>query len=354
MTKRTLQQALPGTRSWEADLLNFRSRFEQSPFLSLNPLYALPRDLIDNICKEMHDWLKSEELQFENDLYTLCQNHHAVGTFCGASANCGVWNRPNQLALSDNEVRRLGWDQQFKTATQVNLAMQEAARGIDMMQQKLEAYCGWLVTNRQFRAELQTLQERWKKAIEKLGRIPTYPVTIEPIAGERTPRRASDVTKDYANDFNSFYDRWELQGLATWDLPQPRGANLSGLPFPPSVKTAPTAVSLQISPILSLPSRLSLNSIVADAQHARMARHLQEWEQVVRQQHDGDLCFVRFRRMFQLHFYRDKVLASRYADRFPGHIEAIDTAFGSFFGGLSSDSIKKLRLQIVKLLHQDA
>ena len=48
--------------------------------------------------------------------------------------------------------------------------------------------------------------------------------------------------------------------------------------------------------------------------------------------------------MMELHFYRHIVLPSRYADQIRGYVEFLDEKFGEFLGGVSSDSIKKIRL----------
>jgi hypothetical protein len=156
-----------------------------------------------------------------------------------------------------------------------------------------------------------------------------------------------------AQDFNSFYDRWQLQGLATWNLPQPRGANLSGIPWPASVASSATMVSMQVSPILPLPGDYPIRAMFEEAQRAQTPEHLQGWLQVQKQQHAGDLRYLRFRRMFLLDFYRDTVLAERYGNRFAGQLELLDRAFGRYLGNLSADSVKKLRIQMQALRRRD-
>jgi hypothetical protein len=54
-----------------------------------------------------------------------------------------------------------------------------------------------------------------------------------------------------------------------------------------------------------------------------------------------------------LRFYRDVVLASRYSQRFQGHISLLDEVFGKFLGRLGEDAVKKLRIYVNARLNGD-
>jgi hypothetical protein len=71
---------------------------------------------------------------------------------------------------------------------------------------------------------------------------------------------------------------------------------------------------------------------------------------VLRQSHSGDLSFRRFGHILDLVFFRDTVLQSRYGERFEGNVENIDRAFAAYFGNTSDESVKKLRVQMKRLI----
>ena len=62
----------------------------------------------------------------------------------------------------------------------------------------------------------------------RLGRIPQIPVKQE-LERWRNTSVLDKRDQELASEFSAFYQRWQLRGLATWDVPIPQGANL-GLP----------------------------------------------------------------------------------------------------------------------------
>jgi hypothetical protein len=329
-------------------LRNLRAKYPQSPFSRLNPLYALPAELLAILAAKLPHWFRAEEVNFEADLLVLCQRHNCLGLWHESWIIDASLSRPPAPLLPPSFFQQPGWDQPG-TPGRAQYLMKTALGLVDPLHLRLDAYRGWLATNPLYCAEVQALKDRWGPVIDQLGYIPRSPVKISPGPVGRKPRGARDVTDCFVDDFNTLYDRWELSGLATWDLPQPRGANVGGPPLPASITCPPTTVSLQLSPVLSLPANYPLHALIADAQQAHRPDHLRDWFQVVDQQHAGDLRFVRLRRMFLLDFYRDRVLASRYHDRLKGHVTALDEALGQFLDNVSGDSIKKLRLHMAAL-----
>jgi hypothetical protein len=349
----SIRELSPDLISWTHDWQAFTTRHRRHPAIALDPLYTIPSDLLDPLVTHLPGWITAAEVAFEQDLQQLCQRHHAVGVFHGRPVHDLTLHRPDQPVLSEELLQKLGWDQ-FWTPAQARQRVKIALERIDPLIERLDAYRGWLFSNPLFLNDLQQLKTRWENAVAKLGSIPSFPVQVPNAPKVRRPRKGRDVTRAFARDFNSFYDRWELQGLATWDLPQPRGANLSGDLLPASVASSSTMISVQVSSILPLPAKYPLRSIVEEAQRTQSPAHLEGWLKVQKQQHAGDLRFTRFRRMFLIHFYRNTVLASRYGDRFAGHVEGIDRAFGQYLGKLGVDSIKKLRVRMQALRGRDS
>jgi hypothetical protein len=284
---------------------------------------------------------------FEHGLAALCERHHAVGIFCGLPTESSISAPPPEPILSEELFRELEWYKVW-TLEQCRRNMEAALGRLDPVRERIDAYRGWLMVNPRFLQELGVLRARWNDVISELKRIPPYPVSSVSDPCSQRPRRSRDVTDEFIEDFNGFYDRWELRGLATWDLPEPRGGNFSGVPLPDSVARPATTVTIETSPILALPANYPLRAIVEEAQRAQMPEHLTEWLEIVERRHANDLRFDRFRNISLIHFYRNIALASRYSTRFAGHVEAIDRAFGDFLD-TGEDSVKKLRLQIDSL-----
>jgi hypothetical protein len=286
---------------------------------------------------------------FECRFAALCNRYHAVGVFHDRAILDPSLMPAPKLDIPEEMRDALNWDQ-------ATLAQMRSADHADIerrrpIHDRLDAYRGWLLTNPQFLDEVLQLRLRWEPLIMQLGAIPSYPVTIS--AGPRTcrPRNAVDVTAEFVGEWNTFFERWELQGLASWDLPVPVAPNLSGMANPPSVVRPQPQITIQIPAMMALPGNYPLESIIEDVRRSQLPAHLQGWDQVVQQKHPRNLRFQSFRNIFLLHFFRDTVLAGRYRDRFAGRIEAIDRAFGVFLGSfgdnrdgnLGEDTVKKLR-----------
>ena len=107
-------------------------------------------------------------------------------------------------------------------------------------------------------------------------------------------------------------------------------------------------VTLSVPNILHLPARYPIQSILDEIQREETPEHLRPWLKVQNQENTDGLGHGRFGTIFQIAFFRDTVLASRYRDRFTGHVEPLDVAFAAYLN-LSLDSIKKIRLQANRL-----
>jgi len=157
---------------------------------------------------------------------------------------------------------------------------------------------------------------------------------------EKPPSPASRrVGGEIAVEFGAFCERWQLTGMVTWDLPQPRGANLGGPAAMGSLMGLADRPTIELPTTLKLPVRYPLRDMI----HSQPDGNLAEWQAVMEQRHPSHFNYARWRRVFQLHFYRNICLASRYADRFPRRVAAIDWAFADYLGDASDESVRKLR-----------
>ncbi len=236
------------------------------------------------------------------------------------------------------------------TLQEANRSMQAACARLDPMQEQTAAYVGWLLTNSLFLAERDAMRLRWADAIQHLESFPPWPVSASPDAA--TPkahkRKSKNLVDEFVADWKAFLARWELQTMATWDLPEPNGSNLSGLALPSSVAQPPNRITLELSPVSRMPGSFSLGQLQEEIQRHQTPPHLQPWLDVLNQQHGAGLRFQRLGHLFELVFYRDTVLASRYADRFKMNVGQLDKFFAAAWSR-DVDSVKKLRLHIGKL-----
>ncbi len=349
------------SRAWEVNFEGFRARHRCSSFLQVDPLYLVPRSLLKLLVTNLTGWLSGPEIVFETEFQELCQRHHCIGIWQGRPVRHLLLGTAPLRAPSAADIAALGWEH-CCTPDKARDIVDVGNERLSHLHDRLEARTGWLMTNPEFLRDRDRLKAKWREVVADLGQIPSYPVRLGAEFPSTLPPRARDVTAEFIEDFNHFFDQWELDHLATWDLPVPRGGNLSGLPLPASA-TPLSAVTLQLSPALALPSDFPLREVIAEAQQAALeqsschnSRAASEgWFAVTKNKHQRDLSFNRFRKMFRLIHYRYLVLKSRYADRFRGHMEDLDAVFGLFVDSRvkqSADSIKKLR-RTIDVLRQD-
>jgi hypothetical protein len=235
--------------------------------------------------------------------------------------------------------RWLDGERHFANRAQLESSVRCAAERLRPLNERLEAYLGWLVTDPQFRQELAALRQQWEADLVRIGRIPQIPVDQEL---ERW-RQTSDLDQrdqQLASEFSVFYERWQLRGLATWDLPIPQGANL-GLPANCShlfVAASRPAVALAAT------LRLRGGDSPAELLETDTPEHLSEWRLIQDQQDPHNMSYARLANAFKLYILDTVILRSAYPEKRPGNIAAIDRLLGQYLEAGGEDSIKKLRL----------
>jgi len=324
-----------GTENCFQDYNRFRDKHAGLPHLQLDPLYAIPEKLLDAILRHCRGWIRPYEEGFERDLTALCLKHHWVGTFRGNGVVHFISQVPNSPDFQDPAFAC------FATPALAKHYFDFALQMSDVVHKLRVAYLGWLLTSAQFQGEIYQLKERWNAVFSECEYV-RYPAPLSrsPEEGsphasstmDRVPPGARDVTDLFRQDFDSFFDRWKLLRLATWDLPEPAGGNIGGPAEVSRLCHVDREPSFQMSSNLQLPARSPLRKALEDAQKANRASHLAEWSAICEQRHQQDLRYVRFQHIFYLHFYRNVVLASRYSDRFKDHVGELDRAFGEFLG----------------------
>lgn len=334
---------------WQPLYREFCARHAQSPHLKLEPLYALPEELLRHILEQIPNWLAVDEWRFEQDLQQLCDGYGVIAVNYGEPIG-----HPNLVSLpmphiTEQEFRELGWDQYATQQGMVN-SLRLGSERLDPILKRQEAYLGWLLTNPQFRTERDGLRTRWETAIAAIKRFPAPGDLRLPQENADAPISqpcdGQDVTEKLRCDFQGLYDRWQLFQLHTWDLPSALGVNLGGLAELAPLMHLQKQPAVQAPSFLRLPTTVSAQTILAESQGKQLPENLQDWRLILEDRHPSKLNYLSFQRIFRLHFYRDVVLARRYSDRFHGQIAKLDSVFAAYFGGLSTDSVRRLRRYI--------
>jgi len=310
------------------EVQQFLERFRGNPPADREPLYALPSSLLDAIESCLPGWLTTDAMGFERELAAFCELHRAVAIAGGRTVSHEILLPTPAPEISRELFEELGWER--------HMSYQQACRAVRLASERLspihdqqEAYLGWLLTNSQFLEEVASLRARQDAEVEDSGSL----TDASPLFGE----------------FASFCRRWQLVGMATWELPIPQGPNLSGIPFPRHCEQPDTDVGIVTPVTMRLPARYPIREIASEVQRRKTPDHLNEWLRVL-EGGENRPGLRRFARMFPLHFYRNVVLLSRYGSGAPGIVPRLDEAFATFFGGLTGDSVKRLRTAIQRRL----
>ncbi len=134
----------------------------------------------------------------------------------------------------------------------------DARQTADSFHEQTEAYAGWLVSNRLFLSEVDALR-RWAKLAGLAERFTNELLTSEP--------------------YRHFCHRWQLAGLASWELPIPQGPIFNGDGLPSSC--IPSGITLTVPNTVNIPARFRIQDLLVDIGSAADATHLREWRQIL-------------------------------------------------------------------------
>ncbi len=291
-------------------------------------LYGLPKDLLDAIEEHLPKLFSQKELSFERRLSEFLQtNCSTVGIAQGALIVSSLFQVRGPITISAEDFKALGWGRcgiKFESLASDFTDLEE--RSAAFHDQTL-AYAGWLITNPAFLTGVSEIRQRTPNLISKFSNAETE-LLIDPA-------------------MDAFCGKWQLAGMATWDLPEPQGPNLAGIGLPESARRGNESVSIELPLSMRLPARLPIGRIAAEIRNQAAQPHLAEWLEILERSGKKGPGFGQFTDILKIQFYRNIVLMRRYGQRFVGNVEPLDLAFGSFLS-LSQDSIKKLRLAIQK------
>jgi hypothetical protein len=307
-------------------LLDFKSLFNDC---DTSVLYGLPEPLIDSLARELPNFFADDEHGFERRLSTRLVSHYSIGLVNGQPVRSCLFEQRKAVTISEEDFQLMGWGKCGLTRDQVNDDCAEAERRGALMHDQTVAYAGWLMTNPNFLTEVIALREQTRE--------------LESEVFEEGRGYLFDA------EMNAFCARWQLAKMASWDLPEPQGPNFAGIDLPESSRRDAEQVKLELPLTMRIPARMPIRDIVSEISNAAEQLHLREWQMILDRDSDDGSGLRQFRSIFQIQFFRNVVLASRYLDRFKGRVEPLDRAFGRFLE-LGEDSVKKLRLKIERRL----
>jgi hypothetical protein len=300
-------------------------------------VYAIPVALLERIDGDLPNWLSPAELAQERRFAELCAGRNSVGVFLGDFVGHDLL-LCDPMPSSAELFRLLDGEKRFDNRAQLENSVRSANERLQPLNERLEAYLGWLITDPQFRQELTALRRKWEADLVRIGRIPQIPVEQE-LERWRQTSELDQRDQQLVSKFSAFYERWQLRGLATWDLPIPQGANL-GLPTNCShlfVDANRPAIALAAT------LRLPVGDAHADLLETSAPAHLSEWRLIQNQQHPNHMRYSRLANAFKLYVLDTLTLRSAYPEKLRGKVAAIDRLLGKHLEAGGEDSIKKLR-----------
>jgi len=312
-------------------------------------IYSLPVNLLDCIERYAPDFFSADELDQELAIADFCRRFYSMAFY--EPTHKLPFHRFIQL-LSPPEPIRTSCN---AVAMNQSIRLDEAETRhsqtiLDDVQNRRLAYLGWLLHNSAFLDEKQALQHQYSELVVAISQFPTYPAQhfVKGLHFAHGLRCDGNILTSFADDFDAFFLKWQIGGLATWDIPRPSNANIGGQAslcrFVPD-QMAPT---VRLPRTLRLSARARLETLIRSA----VPEHLGDWESVQENSHPLRLSYGRWSRLFQLAFYRDIVLSRNYSDRMNRQVGRLDQAFSEFFGDVDVQAIRKLRSTQSYLLRQ--
>jgi hypothetical protein len=326
-----------------------------SIFVVAGKTHTLEPRLIDAIAHHAPHFLTREDLRHERRLVQPSAKDRAVGKRL----------RRLDVQIEKMVVDKTGLGINASTFARYSAESRKIEESVDYF---LEAYTGWLVTNKQFRAERDELRDRLKNHVRHWRRFPrtrrSYlgePASASPRRRHRhKPRRATVLNRITAGrtdeeiaktEFHIFYRRWCLDSFITWDLPLPMLPSLFDAFSYDAFTTPGSGVHIFIPWHLLRNQTLTLKTLADVRKLSLPPTHLTNWLKLGA----SEYAPKRLRYIAILYRYWHLALVKRFPKKMKGHVQALDRAFASYMGEYTNstvdpETIKKLRLALAKSL----
>jgi hypothetical protein len=217
---------------------------------------------------------------------------------------------------------------------------QQSQQTRTLIDERKDAYMGWLILNQDYLQELFILKRKWQKYVGQIGRFPTYPrwLGVDYVMEYK-------FKKKFRKDCLDFYKRWGLDSLTTWDWPNVMEPDLGSQMLSDLDDLAETGVPLFIPWYLLRGRSFDLQSIVRGTCVYGAGKHLRGWLQLHDPSSRDGTGDIRYRNVQWIYRYFFLALFHRYRQQCEGRLNAIDEVFASLLK-LNSESVKRLRQRI--------
>lgn len=181
-------------------------------------IYALPKD-------QLHSALRlyrttEEDREAELDFSNICDRSHVIAFASGRPVPYMLLDQsfPLQAEVDAEWLRNHGWNNDHIATVKSG---DDPTRDI---RDRMRASVGRLLARPDYIAAVKEVKSAWQAI--PAGRRPSLPLWPQSQLLEEMPNSskiAEDPVNDFWNQFIDFCDFWQLQGLATWQLPLPQG-----------------------------------------------------------------------------------------------------------------------------------
>lgn len=348
--------ASSATTTTEAILESMSEVRASDPLYAFRPdatngvVYCLPLSLLQAIYQCAPSFFSENEYRQELRLSEDCSTHFAIGCRKPHQQAAFHWLVSFPLLFPSKETITHDCNkiqEQLSISDDSADSLKQSLSILNDTRERQLAYLGWLLHNKRFLTEKKALQDKYSELAAIFPTFPTYPAHhfVESIQKVHGLRCDDDSLITFADVFDAFCQKWQVAGLATWDIPLPSTAILGGPSCLSKFVPDQMGSTVKIPGALRLSARSRPEALIRNS----VPVHLHDWEKVLDNKHPSKLSYSRWNRLFQLAFYRDIVLARNYPDRMKRHAGRLDQAFSDFFGDEDCQAIRKLRSKQNKL-----
>lgn len=341
--------------------------------LTADEIYSLPMELIAAIQQEAPKLFSPTDLKFERHLARLADHGFFLRRPFGVPAflrrellaKAHSTAQQSQMPADAEDLAHRSESSQSEIRTMISELMNSDGRKAEEIDQyfqrpaefesyvrtRLLGYAGWLVTNATFRRERDEFCTTWESKIRQDGDLPTVPISL---MGESHPIRGKKERR-FFSEYMTFYKRWGLESLETWELPVPMKAEFLGRCFYDLKAIGEAGITMFLPFYLLRDRKLSVYDVADHKRLLAQTAHLDGWLQQQRTDWGSD----RYAVMYELYRYLELALRRRYGQDLGGNIGSFDRAFARFKALNTSrpssidfgvDAIKKTRLKMQRLL----
>jgi hypothetical protein len=191
------------------------------PALQNDCAYAFPSDLIQAILQELPEFLSLKDEGFECALAKSCGSGFFLKQSLFLISNAKIRQQQREM---HSPIRRILAEELWARGRS-DLQIQEYIEKQHEIDQKLQlrqrSFAGWLVTNPQFRRECRGFCKFFETRFREDGRFRPMPFSFVGV-----PPIVSEENREYYDACMSFYKRWNLDTIVSWDLPVPMRADV--------------------------------------------------------------------------------------------------------------------------------